>query len=486
HEIDAGIGRLENGVSRTRGRHVDHAGSRARLLHRILDGIEHRQAEVLLTPAPRRHATNELRAVGDGLLGMEGALLPGEALADHLGVLVDQNAHACKPLLAGRKGDDLARGICQIGGGGDGEAAAGQRRARFLRIRAFEANDDGYLHTHILDGIDHTVSDEVAADDAAEDVDQDRTDLGIRKYELECGGHPLTGRPAADVEEVGRLAAVQLDEVHGRHRESRAVDHARDITVQGNVVELMLTGTALHRVFLAGIAQLRKIRMPEYRVGIDVDLGIERNELAGLRHDEGIHLDQARVLLHVELVQRRRDRLKLLDLLALEPQAKGNLPRLVGLQAGRGVHGHGQDLLGRLLRDLLDVHAAGSGGDEGDPALLAVEGQGEIDLPLDLGARLHIDALDGQALGTGLLSSEARAEHRGGRIADRLVLARQLDASGLTAPAGMDLGLDDPNRAAYRLGSTDGFIGARGHAARRHRNSVIPEYLFSLIFVQIH
>jgi hypothetical protein len=37
---------------------------------------------------------------------------------------------------------------------------------------------------------------------------------------------------AADIEEVGRLAAVQLDDVHGRHRQAGAVDHAADVAVQ--------------------------------------------------------------------------------------------------------------------------------------------------------------------------------------------------------------------------------------------------------------
>ena len=65
-------------------------------------------------------------------------------------------------------------------------------------------------------------------------------------------------------------------------------------------------------------------------------------------------------------------------------------------------------------------------------------------------------------------------------------VARQLDAAGLAAAAGVDLGLDDPDRAAECVGGVDGLIGARGHAAGGHRNAVVPEYLFGLILVQIH
>jgi hypothetical protein len=56
--------------------------------------------------------------------------------------------------------------------------------------------------------------------------------LVVGQDQLEGLGHALLGGAAADVEEVGRLAAVQLDHVHGRHRQAGAVDHAADVAVQ--------------------------------------------------------------------------------------------------------------------------------------------------------------------------------------------------------------------------------------------------------------
>jgi hypothetical protein len=41
----------------------------------------------------RRHPADHLGAVSNRLLGMERALLAGEALADYLGVFVDEYAH---------------------------------------------------------------------------------------------------------------------------------------------------------------------------------------------------------------------------------------------------------------------------------------------------------------------------------------------------------------------------------------------------------
>ncbi len=227
--------------------------------------------------------------------------------------------------------------------------------------------------------------------------------------------------------------------------------------------------------------------MAEYRVGIDVDLGIERKELARLGHDEGIHFDEARVLLHVELVQRGGDRLELRDLRALQPEAEGDL-RAPGRAAGPPP---GVWLTLRIFSGVFSATSSMSmppaaEAIKRDAALLAIERQGEIDLPLDLRARLHVDPLHGQPLGAGLFGLEARAEHGVGGAADGLVVAGQLDAAGLAATAGVHLGLDDPHRPTERVGGSDGFVGARGHATGGHRNAVIPEYLFGLIFVQIH
>ncbi len=97
-DLDAGIRRLEDRIGREGGRHVDHAGIGAGLAHRVVHGVEHRPVEVLLAALARRDAADQLGAVGDGLFGVEGALLAGEALADDLGVLVDSMLMVCVPL----------------------------------------------------------------------------------------------------------------------------------------------------------------------------------------------------------------------------------------------------------------------------------------------------------------------------------------------------------------------------------------------------
>src|SRR5437899_2414729 len=100
---------------------------------------------------------------------------------------------------------------------------------------------------------DDTGGDGVAFHDAAEDVDQDRFELRVAQHDLECFGHFLGGGAAADVEEVRRLAAVELDRVHGRHGESRAVDQAADVAVEGDVGEVELGGFDFGRIFFVEV-----------------------------------------------------------------------------------------------------------------------------------------------------------------------------------------------------------------------------------------
>src|SRR5690606_7674564 len=110
------------------------------------------------------------------------------------------------------------------------------------------------------DCIDDTFSDQVATDNAAEDVDQYRLDLAVGDDQLERLGYAFLGGAATDIKEVRRFAAMQLDDVHGRHGQSRTVDHTGDIAVQCDVIEIEALGVVFHLVFLRFIAEFFQFR----------------------------------------------------------------------------------------------------------------------------------------------------------------------------------------------------------------------------------
>ena len=58
-------------------------------------------------------------------------------------------------------------------------------------------------------------------------------------------GDLLDVRAAAHVQKVRRLAAVQLDQVHGAHGQAGSVDQAADVAVQLDVAQAGLAGAGL-------------------------------------------------------------------------------------------------------------------------------------------------------------------------------------------------------------------------------------------------
>src|SRR5690348_2576350 len=91
--LDAGGRGFQDRVGRKRRRHEDHRRVGAGFVDRIAHGVEHRQADVFGAALAGRDAADQLGAVVQRLLRMEGALLAGEALADDFGVLVDEDGH---------------------------------------------------------------------------------------------------------------------------------------------------------------------------------------------------------------------------------------------------------------------------------------------------------------------------------------------------------------------------------------------------------
>ncbi len=84
---------FENGIGREGRRHIDDGGIGAGLLARFHHRVEDGKSDMLRAAFARRHARHHLRAIGNRLFGMEGAVVAGDALADDFGFLVDENGH---------------------------------------------------------------------------------------------------------------------------------------------------------------------------------------------------------------------------------------------------------------------------------------------------------------------------------------------------------------------------------------------------------
>src|ERR1700693_6043216 len=100
----------------------------------------------------------------------------------------------------------------------------------------------------------------------------------------------------ADVEEIRRRHAVELDDVHRRHGKAGAVHHAADIAVEGDVVEIVMRGLDFLGVLLGLVAQRRDFGMPEQRVVVERHLGVEHAQIALFGHHQRVDLQHRHVL----------------------------------------------------------------------------------------------------------------------------------------------------------------------------------------------
>ena len=69
---------------------------------------------------------------------------------------------------------------------------------------------------------------------------------------------------------------------------------------------------------------------------------------------------------------------------------------------------------------------------------------------------------------------------------DLVERARELDAAALAAAAGVDLRLDDPDRAAELLRRLDGLLHAEGRVAARHGHAELAQDFLALVLVNLH
>jgi hypothetical protein len=126
----------------------------------------------------------------------------------------------------------------------------------------------------------HACREHVAAQDAAEDVDEDGLDVLVGHQDAERVLDLLRAGAAADVEEVRRLASRQLDDVHRRHREAGAVDHAADVAVEADVVQRELRRLDFERILFRQVAELAQVGVTVERVVVEGDLASRRQQIA--------------------------------------------------------------------------------------------------------------------------------------------------------------------------------------------------------------
>ena len=352
----------------------------------------------------------------------------------------------------------LLGGALQVINGEDLHTRLVDEPVRLVNVGALETGNDGDLEVESLGGVDETLGDVVAADDTTEDVDEDGRNLSVAGNELESLLDGGRGGTTTNVEEVGGLAAVELDDVHGGHGKTGTVDEAANVTIELDEVEVGLGGADLIGVLLGGVAPLEDVLLAELGVVVEPELGVHAENLVIGGLGQGVDLDLGGVLLAEDGVELLDGILCVLDALLAEAEAGSDIGgHLVG-NTGVDVDVGGLDGIGGLLGDGLNVHATLRGGDNDGSLRGTVHEDGKVELATGELALANVDGVAKTAAGTSLLGDELVAnhllgEHLGlvGRVDDTDTSLEAVVEGTLTTTTGKDLGLDDHILAANLL-----------------------------------
>ena len=346
--------------------------------------------------------------------------------------------------------DDLLCGIEDVVGGNEREAAFGESLLASLDVVAFETNDERNADVGFAGGIDDPMGDDVAVHDAAENIDQDAFDVLVAEDDSKgCGDLFLAGS-ASHIEEIGRLAARILDDVHRRHGQPRAVDQAGDIAIKSDIVEAVLGSRHFAGILLRHVAHRDDLGLPVKGVVVEVELGVEGEQLAFRRHDERIDFHHGTIALNEKLVEVREELGRLVHQRTGEAESRGNLARLIGHEPESRIHADTEDLFRCLLGDRLDVHSAFRAGNDHRRRRRTIEQDGEVQLAGNVDGLPDKDLSDLLAVRAGLMGDQHLSKHSRRQIAGLQGRITKMNASletrlerSLAATSRMDLGLDD-------------------------------------------
>src|SRR5690606_31376666 len=489
-QVQVGVDRFPDGVSCACGRHVDDGDRRPGFGLRFLDGGIDRHTFEVLAGLLGVHACDErFLTVGvlAAVMGMELARFAGHSLRDDFGVFVDQDRHLkiLGKFLFGSS-DNFLRGFGHGIGADDGQARVGQQLLAQLFVGALHAHDQRYAQVDGLARGDHAFGNDVATHDAAKDVDEDRLHTLVLQHDLEGFGDLLGRGATADVQEVGGLTAEQLDGVHGCHGQAGTVHQAADIAVQLDVGQIELAGFDFSGVFFVQIAIFHDVGVAEQGIGIEVELGVQCNDIALAIAVQRVDFDQRGVGFHIALIQLLENVYGLIHGIGRHFNSLSDLRGLFLGETHQRIDVFRDDFLGGGLGHFLDVHAAFAGSDERNLLRCAVGHDGYVVFLLDVGAFLDVEAADLLAFRAGLVRHELHAEDLGSQLTDFIDGASQLDAAALPTTTSMDLSLDDPDRSTQFLGRCHGFVDGKGGDSAGHSHAKFLQQFLALILVNFH
>jgi len=243
-----------------------------------------------------------------------------------------------------------------------------------VRLGALEPEYDRFVKLENLVGFDDRCREAVASQDTTKDVDEDGLHLGVVLQNLQRLDQSGALSAAADVQEVGGLLPVLVDDVHGGHGKASTVYKAADVATDVNIVKVVFLGYSLRGVKGGVVLVLGKLFLAVGGVVVDRDLAVSSENFVVLGENEGVDLDHVAVALEEALVE-LREHLNHLLLVVRDTEVLGSLYKMVAFEPFLGVDLHLENFIRVGVCDILNGHATGGAVDDGWAAGLSVKGQ---------------------------------------------------------------------------------------------------------------
>lgn len=281
-------------------------------------------------------------------------------------------------------------------------------------VSTLKTCNDRNPQVHLLHNLNKTLSNSITSYNTTKDIDKDSRHLRVSSDQLESVLDSGRCSSTTDIQEVGRVTAVQLDDVHGRHGQTGTVDKASNVTVQLDEVEVVLGRLDFIGVFLRLVAPGHDLLLSEVGVVVEPELGIHGHDLVISRLRPGVNLNLCAVLVLENSIHLLQVLSRFRYSLIRESNLSGNFRGEFVGEAFVDVDGVGLDCGGVRFGDFFNVHSSLRGGDDDGALALTVHEDGEVELSAGEFSFDDVDGFAGSALLTGLLRDELVADHFGG------------------------------------------------------------------------
>ena len=226
--------------------------------------------------------------------------------------------------------------------------------------------------------------------------------------------------------------------------------------------------------------------MTEQGVRIEVELGVQRDDLAVAGQDQRVDFGQRCVGVPERLVQALQDRACLRQRSSGHADLRGEFIRFRIFQTDRRVDSDLVNQLRRLFRDFFDVHAAFARSHHDDFLRDAIDHKADIQFLLDVSAFFDQQAVHLLAFRASLVRDELHAEDLVRVFTNLFQRLCDLHAATLATATRVDLSLHDPYRAAELFSGLDRVIHREDRLAARYRDAEFPQDFLTLVLVNLH